>query len=46
MPYYLMRHGTGLRSTHIRIVNLIALIIETGILTGRDNAVAFQLPMD
>jgi uncharacterized membrane protein (UPF0136 family) len=36
MPYYLMRNGTGLRSTHIKIVNLITLIIETGIFTGRD----------
>jgi len=34
MPYYLMRLGTGLRSTHIMIVNLIRLIIETGMLTG------------
>jgi hypothetical protein len=42
MPYYLMRHGTGLRSTHINIVNLIVLIIETGILTGRDNVIAFH----
>jgi len=35
MPYYLMRHGTGLRSTHVVIVNLVRLIIETGVLTGR-----------
>jgi len=34
MPYYLMRNGTGLRSTHIKIVNLITLIIETGMLTA------------
>jgi len=34
MPYYLMRHGTGLRSTHTKIINLITLIIETGILTA------------
>jgi len=34
MPYYLMRHGTGLRSTHIKIVNLIRLIIETGMVTA------------
>ncbi|PPQ70986.1 hypothetical protein CVT24_009941 [Panaeolus cyanescens] len=34
MPYYLMRHGTGFRSTHIMIVKLVGLIIETGILTA------------
>ncbi|CAA7268392.1 unnamed protein product [Cyclocybe aegerita] len=34
MPYYLMRHGTGLNSTHVMIVNLIRLIIETGVLTA------------
>jgi len=35
MPYYLMRHGTGLRSTHIKVVNLITLLIETGIFVGK-----------
>ncbi|KAF9564534.1 hypothetical protein CPC08DRAFT_705273 [Agrocybe pediades] len=34
MPYYLMRHGTGLPSTHIVVVKLIRLIIETGGLTA------------
>jgi len=34
MPYYLMRHGTGLRSTHIKIVHLISLIVETGMVTA------------
>ena len=39
MPYYLMRHGTGLRSTHVVIVNLVRLIIETGVLTGGPNPI-------
>jgi len=43
MPYYLMRNGTGLRSTHIRIVNLIALIIETGIFTAAISILHFCL---
>jgi len=30
MPYYLMRHGTGLPSTHILIVRLVRLLFETG----------------
>lgn len=30
-----MRHGTGLRSTHIMVVKLVRLIIETGIFTGK-----------
>jgi len=30
MPYYLMRHGTGLPSTHVLIVRLVRLLIETG----------------
>jgi hypothetical protein len=34
MPYHLMRLGTGLRSTHIMIVNLMRLLIETGVLTA------------
>jgi len=34
MPYYLMRHGTGLPSTHILIVRLVRLLIETGGLTA------------
>ncbi|PPQ93760.1 hypothetical protein CVT25_008140, partial [Psilocybe cyanescens] len=34
MPYYLMRHGTGLRQTHIMIVKLVRLLIETGGLTA------------
>lgn len=29
-----MRHGTGLPPTHIMVVKLVRLIIETGILTG------------
>lgn len=29
-----MRHGTGLRQTHIMIVKLVRLLIETGGLTG------------
>lgn len=34
MPYFLMRHGTGLQSTHILIVRLVRLLIETGGLTA------------
>jgi hypothetical protein len=34
MPYFLMRHGTGLPSTHILIVRLVRLLIETGGLTA------------
>ncbi|KAF9482715.1 hypothetical protein BDN70DRAFT_402919 [Pholiota conissans] len=34
MPYYLMRHGTGLPTTHVMVVKLVRLIIETGILTA------------
>ncbi|KDR72613.1 hypothetical protein GALMADRAFT_73557, partial [Galerina marginata CBS 339.88] len=34
MPYYLMRHGTGMRRTHVMIVKLVRLIIETGGLTA------------
>ncbi|KAF8799753.1 hypothetical protein BYT27DRAFT_7200985 [Phlegmacium glaucopus] len=34
MPYFLMRHGTGLRSTHIMIVRLVRLLIEIGGLTA------------
>lgn len=34
MPYYLMRHGTGMKATHIRIMNILRLIIETGLFTG------------
>jgi len=30
MPYFLMRRGTGLPSTHILIVRLVRLLIETG----------------
>ncbi|KAF8970235.1 hypothetical protein BDZ97DRAFT_1652686, partial [Flammula alnicola] len=34
MPYYLMRHGTGLPQTHIMVVKLVRLIIETGTFTA------------
>jgi len=34
MPYFLMRHGTGLPSTHFLIVRLVRLLIETGGLTA------------
>jgi hypothetical protein len=34
MPYFLMRHGTGLPSTHVLIVRLVRLLIETGGLTA------------
>lgn len=34
MPYFLMRNGTGLKSTHVRIVRLVLLLIETGGLTA------------
>ncbi|KAF9523276.1 hypothetical protein CPB83DRAFT_863154 [Crepidotus variabilis] len=34
MPYYLMRHGTGMKATHLRIVGLLRLIIETGMFTA------------
>jgi hypothetical protein len=40
MPYYIMRHGTGLRKTHIVIVRLIRLIFETGIFTGTYDPIA------
>ena len=33
----LMRHGTGLPSTHVLIVRLVRLLIETGGLTGMCN---------
>ncbi|KAF8157034.1 hypothetical protein B0H34DRAFT_770658 [Crassisporium funariophilum] len=34
MPYFLMRNGTGLRTTHTMIVKLVRLIIEIGGLTA------------
>lgn len=30
MPYFLMRHGTGMPPTHIMIVKIVRLILETG----------------
>ena len=32
-----MRHGTGLPSTHVLIVRLVRLLIETGGFTGMWN---------
>ncbi|PPQ73769.1 hypothetical protein CVT24_007339 [Panaeolus cyanescens] len=34
MPYYLMRHGTDYHSTHVVVVRLVLVIIETGIFTS------------
>jgi len=34
MPYFIMRHGTGLPSTHVFIVRLVLLLIETGGVTA------------
>jgi len=34
MPYFLMRHGTGLANTHAMVVRLVRLLIETGGLTA------------
>ena len=40
-----MRHGTGLRSTHIMVVKLVRLIIETGIFTGKHAHLPFCCPL-
>lgn len=32
-----MRRGTGLKSTHVMVVRLVRLLIETGGLTGKCN---------
>jgi len=34
MPYFLMRHGTGMPSTHVMIVKVVRLILETGTFTA------------
>jgi len=34
MPYFIMRHGTGLPSTHVFLVRLVLLLIETGGVTA------------
>jgi hypothetical protein len=34
MPYFLMRHGTGLDPTHVMIVKIVRLILETGTFTA------------
>jgi len=34
MPYFLMRHGTGMHSTHVTIVKVVRLILETGTFTA------------
>lgn len=40
-----MRHGTGLRSTHIMVVKLVRLIIETGIFTGNFASLSLCRPL-
>jgi hypothetical protein len=36
-----MRHGTGLRRTHIRLVGVVRLVIETGFFTGEHIYILF-----